>query len=155
MNNYPITTWHGGKVQFITDSIIHLMRGEVYTINDKKIFVMGGATSIDKEYRINNISWWKEEFPSIKEMNNGLTNLEKNNWKVDYIITHDCPISVQHHIEYYLKHKIISDNLNLYLEEINYKTEFEKWFFGHYHFDIKNVCDKYDALYENIIEITS
>src|SRR5574344_942892 len=41
LNQYPIIEWNGGKVHKITDKIIHLMRGEVFTINGKKIFVMG------------------------------------------------------------------------------------------------------------------
>ncbi len=30
--------WNGGKARFISNNIIHLMRGQVYTIEDKKIF---------------------------------------------------------------------------------------------------------------------
>lgn len=40
------------------------MRGEVYNIEDKKIFVMGGAYSIDKYMRKANISWWEQELPN-------------------------------------------------------------------------------------------
>lgn len=46
LNEYPIKDWNGGKVQFIRKNIIHLLRGQVFTINDKKIFTFGGAKSI-------------------------------------------------------------------------------------------------------------
>ena len=45
--NYPIEEWHGGKVHRIRDSVIHLMRGEIYDIDNKKFFTFGGARSHD------------------------------------------------------------------------------------------------------------
>jgi len=83
----PISEWHGGQVHFVRDSIIHLMRGQVFDITGKRVFTMGGASSHDIDagilepddpnfstkckqldrqralYRINHISWWKEELP--------------------------------------------------------------------------------------------
>ena len=32
LNNYPVSEWHGGKVHKINDSVIHLMRGQVFNI---------------------------------------------------------------------------------------------------------------------------
>ena len=46
---YPVEEWHGGKVHKIRDSVIHLMRGQVYEICGKKIFTFGGASSHDIE----------------------------------------------------------------------------------------------------------
>ena len=34
--NYPVEEWHGGKVHKIRDSVIHLMRGEIFDIDNKK-----------------------------------------------------------------------------------------------------------------------
>lgn len=39
--------WHVGKVQRIRDSVIHLIRGQVYYINKYKIFTFGGSFSHD------------------------------------------------------------------------------------------------------------
>jgi hypothetical protein len=44
---YPVEDWHGGKVQRIRPSVIHLMRGQVYSIQGKTFFTMGGASSHD------------------------------------------------------------------------------------------------------------
>ena len=44
---YPIEEWHGGKVHKIRESVIHLMRGQVFEIDGKKIFTFGGARSHD------------------------------------------------------------------------------------------------------------
>ncbi|MDE7249846.1 MAG: metallophosphoesterase, partial [Lachnospiraceae bacterium] len=45
--DYPVEEWHGGKVHKIRDSVIHLMRGQVFIIDGKKIFTFGGAASHD------------------------------------------------------------------------------------------------------------
>ena len=45
LSTFPLTDRFGGKVREITPSIYHLDRGQVLTIDGKKIFVMGGASS--------------------------------------------------------------------------------------------------------------
>lgn len=47
LRNYPTSEWHGGLVQPIRPSVLHLMRGQLYEICGKKIFTMGGASSHD------------------------------------------------------------------------------------------------------------
>ena len=42
-----VSTWNSGKVHYINDSIIHLMRGQVFNIHNKLFFTMGGASSHD------------------------------------------------------------------------------------------------------------
>ena len=46
-------------------------------------------------YRINHLSWWKEELPSEGEYQTARASLDRAGWEVDYIITHCCPASVQ------------------------------------------------------------
>ena len=53
--NYPIEQWHGGKVHKIRDSVLHLMRGEIFDIDNKKVFTFGGAKSHDIQERILNL----------------------------------------------------------------------------------------------------
>ena len=35
---YPVKEWHGGKVHEIRPHVLHLQRGEIFTIEDKKFF---------------------------------------------------------------------------------------------------------------------
>lgn len=44
---YPVEEWHGGKIHKIRPSVLHLMRGQVFKIAEKKIFTFGGASSHD------------------------------------------------------------------------------------------------------------
>lgn len=57
IQEYPVEEWCGGKVHIIrkdktgNSKIIHLMRGQIFEIEGKKIFTFGGAYSIDKYMR--------------------------------------------------------------------------------------------------------
>ena len=83
IKKYPVTEWHGGKVQKISDSIIHLMRGQIYTIDGKTFFTMGGAESHDRgiatgtEKIDTHKTWWKEERPYKKEWVEAESNLKE------------------------------------------------------------------------------
>lgn len=174
LKEYPVEHFGGqGKVQFITPSIIHLMRGQVYDIDGFRFFTFGGASSHDisggilepddpelarkknrlkKEgvcYRINHVSWWKEELPSQEECEEGRRNLEAVGWDVDFIVTHCCSSSTQAKLagDWYQ-----ADRMTDYLEEICKKTTYKKHFFGHYH-DNRNVSDHQMLLYEQIVRI--
>ncbi len=170
LDSYPVNEWHGGKVHFIRPSVIHLMRGQVFDINYKKIFTFGGAASHDisdgileindprlktwkknpnKMYRVNHVSWWKQEMPDEEEMAEGRENLELVGNKVDFIITH-CTASSTAAL---LSHGLYKpDKLTEYLETIRYGIDYKYWFFGHYH-DNKNVTSKDICLYDQIVRI--
>ena len=45
LEQWDVTNWHGGKVHKLNESVIHLMRGQVYEIDGKKWFTFGGAKS--------------------------------------------------------------------------------------------------------------
>ena len=150
LNNYPVSGWHGGKVHKINDSVIHLMRGQVFNIDNKSIFTFGGAESHDKEYRLDGISWWKEEIPNYKEVQEALDNLERVNNKVDIILTHTCP----HIFSYQMIHEISKDPVENMLDEFYNNVEYKKWFFGHWHID-KEFDDKHICLYDKIYPLTN
>lgn len=155
INGFPVEKWYGGNVHKIRNNIIHLMRGEIYEINGKKIFAFGGGYSIDKQWRLNNEkwtgrkSWWEQEFPTYQEIENALSNLSKSDWKVDYIFTHSAPTNVLPLVSEFfissLKQQV--DIVNETLEEIMEKTEFKHWYFGHYHGE-KSIDDKFTILYK-------
>ena len=173
LNAYPVEEWHGGKVHKIRPSVIHLMRGQVYEIEDATFFTFGGAKSHDidggileptdpdykdklkaakkdyKPFRINHISWWKEELPSEEEMEEGRKNLAAHNNEVDFIVTHCCASSTQALMSHGFYKPDIATN---YLDDIRANTKFKKWFFGHYH-DNKNINAEEILLYEQIIRI--
>ena len=148
LNSFPIVDFCGGKVHKIRDSVYHLIRGEIYTIEGKTFFCFGGASSHDKYIRKEGVDWWPEEIADINEMNKGIENLEKFNNSVDYIITHCCSTPIQKVISPYYE----SDSMTQIFKFISENVEFKHWFFGHYHVD-KEVNDKFTCLYDNIVKI--
>lgn len=148
LNEFEQVEINGGKARKIRDSIYHLMRGQVFEICNKKFFTMGGATSHDKELRQEGVSWWKEELPSKEEYKEANLNLEKHNWTVDYIITHCASNRIQKNIN----PTYDVDELTNYLDKLEDKLKFQKWYFGHYHIDEK-IDSKHIVLYNDIIEI--
>ena len=139
-----------GKVGKINDSVFHLKRGEVYTINDKKILTMGGATSTDKEYRLEYFSWWRQEEPNIDDYNNCLRNFTKHKRKVDYIITHEAPTRIYKLFDFQRYHE--PTQLQEFLDGVAETVDFKHWYFGHYHEDCR-MADKFTVLYDTIKEL--
>jgi len=149
LNSFPISDFCGGKAHKISDSIYHLMRGEIYIFEDKKFFTMGGAESHDKAWRRINISWWPEEMPFEEEYENAVNNLNKYNWDVDVIISHCCPDSIQNKINSNFKHDKLT---NFFEHVVKEDCTYKKWYFGHYHVDV-NVDEKHTCLYNWIIKV--
>ena len=170
LNEMTVEMWNGGKIHKVRPSVIHLMRGQVFEIDGLKIFTFGGASShdikdgilepgdprikkwwkdYDKLFRINKQSWWERELPAKQEMAEGFTNLEKNNWNVDFVMTHCTSSSTTAIIgDGHYGQDILTD----YLQGIKEKLKYKKWFFGHHHIDRQINADEI-CLFEQIIRI--
>ena len=148
LNAFPVEEWNGGKIHRIRPSVIHLMRGQIYTINGKKIFTMGGASSHDKEARTDRKTWWEEELPSNEEYEEAFKNLEKNNYEVDYVVTHCMPDNIQYRLVSWYEH----DKLTNFLFTVDKDLKFKHWYSGHYHID-KDVDDLHTVLYDEILPL--
>ena len=147
--DYPVDEWMGGKVHFIEPEIIHLMRGQVYDIDGTTFFTFGGAYSVDKNVRIEGFDWFPEEIPTHEEYEEGLDNLEKHNYSVDYIITHSAPREVAAALGYGEEtHDEIA--LRRYFQQIADEAEYRMWFFGHFHED-EIIEDVFVAMYNEIV----
>lgn len=148
---YPVEEWNGGKVHRIRRNIIHLMRGQCFTIKGKKFFTMGGAYSIDRAFREKNVSYWDAEIPNNEEYKEASATILANGKKFDYIIAHTAPKEIIWRLGYYPDPH--DAELTGYLEWVEYTCGFKKWFFGHFHED-KNLLDgKFRALYYNVEKI--
>lgn len=134
INRYDAEEWNGGKIHRIRKNILHLMRGQVFNIEGKKIFTMGGAYSIDRYRRQENERYWKAELPSKDEYDEASKNLKSNDFKVDIIITHTAPTELV--LKRLDPHPDSHDGeLRGVLEWVMYECEFKKWYFGHWHID--------------------
>lgn len=170
---YPSRYWNGGVVNEIRPHVLHLHRGYVFDINGITFFTFGGARSHDIEggvfeyddpdikhkmklaskrglsFRVNHVSWWEQEMPNDAEKALGLINLEAKGNKVDFVLSHDCPAST---LALFSHGTYKPDELNIYLDDVRAKTEFKRWFFGHYH-DDRQINAQEIMLFEQIVRI--
>ena len=172
LNALPVHTWHGGKVHYVRPHVLHLMRGQVFEINGTSFFIMGGAASHDiqdgildpaspgfeREYwfkrrtrqmfRVKGVSWWPEELPSDEEYEEAVRNLERVNWKVDCILSHCAPTSIQQKLD----RSYTPDRLTDFLQMVKRRCEFSYWFLGHYHRNCV-VDDHFIIQWEQMVEL--
>lgn len=149
LRQFPIKKWNGGYVQPIRSNVLHLMRGELYTIENHTFFTFGGATSTDKAHRIPFVSWWPAENPTTAEINRAIAHLDAVHWHVDYVITHTAPQHWKTNKLGYMDWDICPTSI--LLENIEKKLTYRNWFFGHMHRDDHGPNSKAQWLYEDIV----
>jgi len=150
---YPEKEWHGGRVHEIRPHLYHLMRGEVFTIEGKTFFTMGGAASHDRGPAAGNTKavegkyWWPQEIPSKEEMEHGLQSLNTCGNQVDYIITHCLPSDLQ---QIQTAGKFPPDPITEYLHAVNTAVTYTHWYCGHYHVD-QDLTERVTILFNKIL----
>lgn len=161
LDSYPVTEWRGGKVSRLpgTKHIIHLLRGQVYEMGKYgRWFCMGGAPSHDTAGRIKGVSWWPRELPSDDEYEEAMRNLEKVNWQVDYVFTHEVPRKLRRHAmcRHYDPTREQDDRLSSFLQGIDdtlNKKRLKVWYAGHYHDDMMLRDRQHVELYNQIVKL--
>ena len=152
VDKLPLVEMFGSNVGMVNDSVFHLRRGEVYEIEGKKIFTMGGGLSIDKSDRIPGKSWWEREQPNAEELDYAWKNIMKHE-RVDYVITHVPPVNMMPGFNpYRTMNPKYYDPLSHHLRDMSQVLRFEKWYYGHMHVD-EQVHEKYVSLYHKIIQL--
>lgn len=149
LENYPVADWCGGKVHVIRDNILHLMRGQVFDIQGKRIFTFGGGHSQDYDFRRDSSHWWERERPNRTEILEAIRNLNSVNNKIDYIITHEPPASLKDCLRVDVFQRL---EAHAFFEDIMKVCKYEKWFFGKTHED-RHIPIKFYSVFDNIIPL--
>ena len=161
LDTFPTKEWHGGKVSVLpgTKNVIHLLRGQVYEMGSYgRWFCMGGAPSHDTASRVAGQSWWPRELPSQQEYEEGWANLERVNFQVDYVFSHEVPRSLRRFAmaRHYDPSREIDDALSAYLQRVDDALDHERlkmWYAGHYHDDIMLRDEQHCVLYGQIVAL--
>lgn len=146
LEKFPVTQWNGGKARVIMDNIVHLMRGQVYTIENKRIFTFGGGHSQDYEFRSGSDKWWEREQPTHDEIKEAIINLNEYSNEVDYVITHEPPPSLKDCLNVDVLQRM---EIHALFEDIIKTCTYKKWYFGKCHID-KHIPLKFYALFNNV-----
>ena len=146
----PVEEWSGGQVHRIDGSLKHLMRGQVYVIEGKRIFTMGGGESPDIDIRTEGDNWSRDEIPTREELLEGAHALEKEDYHVDIVVTHEPPMRIKGFLQLKDYDSLRVTALNAYFEELSDSCTFKKWYFGSMHMD-KYISSTHIAVFKNII----
>lgn len=150
LNAYPVEEWHGGYIHRVSEKLIHLMRGNVFSLEGATFFAFGGAASHDKEWRLPGLSWWPEELPSDEELRQANDVLTQCDNQEDYIISHCAPSLIQGRLNPTYK----TDRLTEYFEYVRETVIFKHWYFGHYHEDV-DFDDGFSCLLDRVLSLES
>ena len=100
-------------------------------------------------FRVNHCSWWKQELPCVSEYEEAKRNLDRVDYKVDYIVTHCAPNNI---VDKLGEGGYIYDPLTDFLENVREKASFHYWLFGHYH-NNKIIDDRFVLLWEQMVQV--
>ena len=138
--SYHTTEFCGGTA-YVEDeypNIFFAIDGEVYRFNDLDCMAIGGAYSVDKFFRITmGYKWFSNEQPGWDIKKWIEEQLENRNHKIDVILSHTCPSSVEP-VEMYLpqiSQNMVDKSTEEWLQKIESKTDYTKWYCGHWHTD--------------------
>jgi len=153
LGQYPVADWNGGKARHLGGRLYHLMRGEIFSIEGKRFFAMGGGVSPDDGFRALDEARVHHELPSREELERAAANIERADGKLDYIITHEPPMRIKAFLQ--LKQQTSESleytGLNTFFEEMGKCCEFKRWFFGSMHVD-KFISSSHTAVFRKVIK---
>lgn len=151
ISTYKEIDMFGGKV-FIEGeypNLIFAKNGELYDIDNKKVLVIGGAYSVDKNYRIiYGYQWFKDEQLSKEEMNNILNKYKGQH--IDIVLSHTCPLKYEP-TEVFMKcidQSDVDKSMEKFLDRVEESINYDKWYCGHYH--TEKQIDKLEFMFGRI-----
>lgn len=137
-------------------NILYAIDGEEYNIEGRTILTVGGAYSVDKEYRLlRNWYWNPQEELTDSEMDKIIGQCGSTHF--NFVITHTCPIEWEptYLFIYGINQTKVSKRMENFLSKLEKEIKYDKWIFGHYHGDDSDVCGngKVSMVYNSIIQI--
>ena len=151
ISTYKEVEMFGGKV-FIEEeypNLIFAKDGEIYNIDGKKILVIGGAYSVDKQYRLlHGYKWFKDEQLTKKEMDTILDKVKGKHF--DIVLTHTCPYKYEPREVFMqgLDQSKVDKSMEHFLDKIEENIDYDKWYCGHYH--TEKQVDKLEFMFGRI-----
>ncbi len=153
LNGYRLIPWNGGMVyqEEPFPNLLFAKDGEIYRLGGKDVLAIGGAYSVDKEYRLRmGYRWLPDEQPSGEIKEYVEQQLDQVGWKVEAVLSHTCPRKyepVEHFMPGIDQSKVDKSTEN-WLDAIEDRLDYKEWYCGHWH--INKQADKLTFLFHNI-----
>lgn len=170
VGTYGIRSFCGGKVYYEPryPNIYFALDGEIYTFEDKKYMVVGGAHSIDKMRCLEKgTPFWYDEMPNDIVKSTVEQRLQNEGNKIYGMLTHTCPVdclptemfistrqnaNIKRNPKKAKSKKLFRPDIDrsteIWLGELEKKLNYKVWFCGHYHVDKQ--IDKVHMMYHDI-----
>ena len=152
IESYKTKEFCGGVVWYEEEfpNILFAKDGEIYDFDGVKCIVIGGAYSVDKYYRIvNGWPWFFNEQPNKDIKKHVEDQLKRAKFKVDVVFSHTCPYNYEPR-EFFMKgidQELIDKSTEYWLQEIESKLDYKKWYCGHFH--VSKKIDKMQFMFED------
>lgn len=117
-------------------NIKYLKDGEVYNFNGKSALVIGGAYSVDKEYRIiNGWQWFPTE--QLNAVERDAITKQYEGQSFDLVLSHTCPYPWMPFDKFLpmIDQSKVDNSMEYWMEHLSHKIKYTLWCFGHFHDD--------------------
>ena len=153
IKTYKTKEFHNGIVYYEEEypNILFAKDGEIYNLNNKSVLVIGGAYSVDKEYRIKyGYCWYETEQPDDDIKKRVFEVIKNNNNDIDIVLSHTCPYK-------YMPREVFMSGVDQskvdystekFLDEVEKNLNYKKWYCGHFH--TEKQIDKIEFMFGRI-----
>ena len=143
LQKYSEADLYQGKAYKLAHNIYCLKRGEIYKIDGKTVFALGGGLDPYAENDGEAVS-----MPTDDELKFAVDNIQSVGRRVDLIITHEAPASVKKLID---RNATVND-LNIFLDTVLHNTKYGHWYFGSLHQD-RDVSEKLTCVFDEVYKV--
>ena len=143
LGEYKEVDLYLGKGCKLARNIYRLKRGEIYKIDGKTVFALGGGLPPFADNDAEAAS-----MPTDGELKAAVDNIQGLHRRVDLIITHEAPASVKRLID---RDAVVND-LNIFLDTVMKNTAYGHWYFGSLHQD-RPVSDRLTCVFEEVHKV--
>ena len=147
--SYKAKEWNDGPVWYEEEypNLLFARDGNIYVIDGVRYLVIGGAFSVDKNYRLSRgYGWWADEPPS--EEIKARVGRRVANSGLDVILSHTCPFKYEPREAFLpgIDQSEVDSSTEEWLDTIEESVDYKAWFCGHWHIDKR--IDKMHFLYD-------
>lgn len=146
---YPREEMFGGTVRRLGQRLYWLERGQVFTVDGKRIFAMGGGESEQSaDADMLGVSW-PEDLPTTQEIIQAAKRLADIDYTVDYVVTYEAATTIKNAMN--IRQNTINP-LNTFLDRVMRSCTYNKWFYGCYHIDRK-LSNTHRAVFRDVVPV--
>ena len=152
---YKEIMWNGGIVYQEEEysNLLFAKDGEVYDFDGIKTLVIGGAYSVDKDYRLKmGYGWWADEQPNDEIKAKVEKVIKDNNNTIDVILSHTTPLKYEPTEVFlnFIDQSTVDKSTEIWLDKIEDVVTYKKWYCGHFHTD--KIIDNIHIMFKDITE---